>query len=513
MNIYKKTNIMPRASPDAATRATAHLKVSMQYKRRGNARKSDAHFGRVLAYGSRSSALAFGVAPAGIEDVREDCSQHTTWTWDKTKIASGRQGTVRIATLAHDRNEYVVKQQLDSYEFKQEAHALIDLQQTTFVPKLHAAWRCEGQGYIVMEKLEPVNLKNGEELERAWSTIGTMLNGIRHRGWMHVDTHGENVMRTTGGRLVFVDFGLGVKKTRDGDGQMYPGHYLTTVLGGSPTWAELATYQEYMDQRNDNPASPGNVCTDPSHNRNARPTQVQVDAYVSAYHQYWKMIGSLRPASKLAAYLYDREGYDDAKEVKYNGSDNEPTSRDKRRRLTLHEPDTDALFPRVGGGFEDALMHLKSELGRCLANVSSLLTHEEEQHDLYPKKAMEACKALIRRKFLSKNFLAPPGSLAWLGNIGGNELGRILSKPVYACLEIKDAPTPIPVGEDGYEHATVKFVDQSKPDVKTQLVYNHTMAGAVTARGLEWSIYDIYLCTGSNVYWRGFGMGSPIAPR
>ncbi|NDC40845.1 MAG: protein kinase family protein, partial [Chitinophagia bacterium] len=343
---------MPRASPDAATRATAHLKVSMQYKRRGNASKSDAHFGRVLAYGSRSSALAFGVAPAGIEDVLEDCSQNITWTWDKkTQIASGRHGTVRIATLAYDRSEYVVKQQQDSYQFQQEVHALIDLQETKLVPKLHAAWRCEGQGYIVMEKLEPVKLKTGEELERAWSTIGTMLKGIRRRGWMHVDTRGENVMRTTGGSLVFVDFGLGVKTTRDGDGQMYPGHYLTAVLGRSLTWAELETYQEYMYQRNYNPASPGNVCTDPSQDRNARPTQAQVDAYVSAYHQYWRMIGSLRHMSKHAAGLYDKEEYDDAKEVKYNGSDNESTSLYKSRKLTLYEPDTDALFPRgVGGG-------------------------------------------------------------------------------------------------------------------------------------------------------------------
>ncbi len=113
------------------------------------------------------------------------------------------------------------------------------------------------------------------------------------------------------------------------------------------------------------------------------------------------------------------------------------------------------------------------------------------------------------QKFLSTDFLVPPDSSAWFGNKRGIELGRILSKPVYACLEIKHAPTPIPVGEDGYEHATVKFVDQSKPDVKTQLVYTLTMTGVVTARGLEWSMYDIYLCTDSNVYWRGFEMWSP----
>ena len=106
--------------------------------------------------------------------------------------------------------------------------------------------------------------------------------------------------------------------------------------------------------------------------------------------------------------------------------------------------------------------------------------------------------------------LAPPGSAAGRGNIGGKELGRILSKPVYAGLEIQDAPKP--VSEDGYEKVTVQFVDESKHDVKTQMVFETTMVGAVTARGLEWSMYDIYLCTDSNVYWRGWGKPSMVNP-
>ena len=84
---------MARASSDAATRATAHLRVSMQHKRRGKTRASPMRTSvRVLPYGSRSSALAFGVAPTGIEEAREDCSQHITWTFDtNTHIASGKQ--------------------------------------------------------------------------------------------------------------------------------------------------------------------------------------------------------------------------------------------------------------------------------------------------------------------------------------------------------------------------------------------------------------------------------------
>ena len=502
---------MPRASPDAATRATAHLRVSMQYKRRGNARKSEAHFGRVLAYGSRSSALAFGVAPTSIGEVHEDCSQHITWTWDKsTHIASGRQGTVRMATLAHDHNDYVVKQQTDSYQFEQEVRALIDLQKTTVVPKLHAAWRCDGQGYIVMEKLEPVTLNNGAELERAWSEIGTMLDRIRAEGWMHVDTHGGNVMRRKEGSLVFVDFGLGVKTTSEGDTQMYPSHFLSKtalLFATPPTWAELKTYQDYMYQRNYNPASPANVCTEYSYHQNAQPTQGQVDAYVSTYHRYWRMIKRLSSRSRFADKLYYNEEYEDGKKVNYNGSDNEsapPIHKNKRLPPTPDEPDTDAKFQRgVSDGFEDALMHLRSELGSCLSKVSSLLTPKENRDSIYSKLAMDECKRLIIQKSQSGDSRAPPGSSerSWAVNNMGRELGAILSKSVHAGLEIKDEPEH--VREGGYEKVIVKFADPSKPDVKTQMVVNISLAGAVIARGFEWGIYEIYLCTDSNVYWRG----------
>lgn len=511
---------MPRAGSDAAARATAHLLASMQYKRRGNTRKSEAHFGRVLAYGSRSSALAFGVAPTSIGEVHEDCSQHITWTWDKsTHIASGRQGTVRIATLAHDRNDYVVKQQTDSYQFEQEVRALIDLQKTTVVPKLHAAWRCDGQGYIVMEKLEPVTLNNGAELERAWSEIGTMLDRIRAEGWMHVDTHGGNVMRTKEGRLVFVDFGLGVKTTSEGDTQMYPSHFLSKtalLFATPPTWAELKTYQDYMYQRNYNPASPANACTDPLHDRNAKPTQRQVDAYVSAYRRYWRMIRSLSSRSRFAHTLYDKEDYDDGKKVNYNGSDNEsapPIHKNKRLPPTPDEPDTDAKFQRgVSNRVEDALMHLRSELGSCLSKVSSLLSPKENRDSIYPKTAMDACEKLIIQKFQSGDSRAPPGSSerSWAEDNMGRELGKILSESDHAGLEIKDEPEH--VLEGGYEKVIVKFADPSKRDLKTQMVVNITLAGAVIARGLEWEMYKIYLCTDSNVYWKGWGTPSIVSP-
>ena len=171
----------------------------------------------------------------------------------------------------------------------------------------------------------------------------------------------------------------------------------------------------------------------------------------------------------------------------------------------LSQPDTDAVFQRgVGGVFEDAVMHLRGELDSCLAKVNHLLTFEEQSLKLYPNKAMEAFKELMILKFQSTSFLVPPGSPLGRGNIGGIELGRILSKPVYAGLEIQDAPKPEPVGEDGYKRVTVKFVDTSKPDVETQMVFNTTMVGPVTARGRTYYMYDIYLCTDSNVYWRGY---------
>lgn len=181
--------------------------------------------------------------------------------------------------------KYVLKTQEDSPAYRSEVQALRELQSTERVPKLHAVWECSGRGHLVIDMLVPVTTSTDAEIIEVWSELGSILREIRELGWLHVDTHVGNVMRTGAGRLVLIDFGLAVKK-RDTDTTQYRDHYLSRHYEMPLTWRQLGVIQEYNFQENFNPAT---VVAYKS-----EPTKQQTDAFSRAYTEYWGMMRGIR---------------------------------------------------------------------------------------------------------------------------------------------------------------------------------------------------------------------------
>jgi hypothetical protein len=153
----------------------------------------------------------------------------------------------------------------------------------------------------------------------------------------------------------------------------------------------------------------------------------------------------------------------------------------------------DAMFPseRDPRILLDVVVFLQQVADICLNRVSRLQTPTENAKQLYPPHALAACKVLLVERF-QRDFLAPPQSSSGTGRKGGKELGRVL-RTVYANREIraKTASTTA----DGYEYTILRFVDHTKADVRTQVIYSRTEEDELGR------LYTIYLCTDGFVYW------------
>jgi hypothetical protein len=177
--------------------------------------------------------------PADFISIVEDCTQVNNWQV-KNEIGSGSAAIVQLA-CKDDECIYALKVQEANNEFFQEIEAMQQL--SSFVPKLFAAWTCEGAGFIVMEKLE---VCKGSR-DKLWSPIGKILKGMSKRGWLHVDTHSENVMCTASGKVVLIDLGYAIKRTSEGDEQKYPKHIMSRekFYDVPLTWKDFKIIQDY----------------------------------------------------------------------------------------------------------------------------------------------------------------------------------------------------------------------------------------------------------------------------
>jgi tRNA A-37 threonylcarbamoyl transferase component Bud32 len=204
------------------------------------------------------------------------------WTDAVELVTTARSKTFTVCKTGE--RKYVLKTQEDSQSYRSEVQALRELQSTGCVPKLHAVWVYSGRGHLVIDMLVPVTTRTDAEIIEVWSELGSILRQIRELGWLHVDTHGDNVMRTGGGRLVLIDFGLAVKKLEDGgtDATEYPDHYLSHHYAMPLTWRQLGVIQEYKYQANFNPA----IVV--AYER--EPTKQQEAAIDRAYTEYWGMM-------------------------------------------------------------------------------------------------------------------------------------------------------------------------------------------------------------------------------
>jgi predicted Ser/Thr protein kinase len=199
-----------------------------------------------LLLGATESAISEPVIPGPglptkFKKIAEDCAQNNVWKQKKI-LGQGKYGSVYEACRVGN-CDYVLKTQKDDQDFRIEVKALEDLQRTKIVPKLYAAWTCNGRGYLVIEKLNKCRL-SGEEL---YEGVKSALTKIREAGWLHVDTHYGNIMCAKGKKVVIVDFGWAVKRGPGGDNQMYPDHPLAgpEKYGKPVSWYFLEAAQWY----------------------------------------------------------------------------------------------------------------------------------------------------------------------------------------------------------------------------------------------------------------------------
>lgn len=144
--------------------------------------------------------------PAKFKTLADSCLCNADWK-RKGKVGSGAFGKVYQVCKVKD-CKYVMKvQKFDKYG-KAELEAYMSLQGTRLTPKLFAAWTCKGYLYLVMEQVFPCSATRPQLVKR----VASLLDKLQDKGWIHGDVHDGNVMCTSSGRTVLIDFGFAVQK-------------------------------------------------------------------------------------------------------------------------------------------------------------------------------------------------------------------------------------------------------------------------------------------------------------
>ena len=184
----------------------------------------------------------------------EDCSKNEK-TWIKKKKAKTIDkfylSVYQACYLESDDCEYMIKKQNDySVEFQTEVEAYQDLQNTGAVPKIYAAWTCNDKGYIVMEKLEEFKPKNAISLMKKYREYKKLLEKIKEKGWLHVDSHKGNIMLNSKNKLVLIDFGWAVKQRENGEDTIIENHDNHYFVGKSWKKIERIQYENLIINNN-----------------------------------------------------------------------------------------------------------------------------------------------------------------------------------------------------------------------------------------------------------------------
>ena len=185
-----------------------------------------------------------------IREIVEDCSQNNKMVRKKL-IGAGQYGQVYIVCKGDD-CDYVLKAQKVSEEYKTEVQTLIDLQNTDIVPKLYAAWTCDGVGYFVIEKLVDC-MSTKLTPHEIYTQTKSLLEKFKAHGFLHVDIKQDNVMCRKN-KVVLIDFGWAVKQGTGvmcepkkepcmGGTMVWPKHPLSERKGIPLTWDELLIFQ------------------------------------------------------------------------------------------------------------------------------------------------------------------------------------------------------------------------------------------------------------------------------
>ena len=129
-------------------------------------------------------------------------------------IGRGQYGAVFTACKTGKDCNYILKIQLANDYYRREVYAFYDLNGWEYSPIIYDAWTCGEMGFIILEKLSPVEscLLNIREYDIE-PQMTTIIKELHDRGWVHVDTHVGNIM-CKNGHLALVDFGW-ASKTRE----------------------------------------------------------------------------------------------------------------------------------------------------------------------------------------------------------------------------------------------------------------------------------------------------------
>jgi serine/threonine protein kinase len=190
--------------------------------------------------------------PVELNEIAEECSFKLTTCEYWNQVGQGAAGKVYIR---EGDSKYALKIQKANCIFFAEMKALTDLQKILkdevkgVVPKLYASWICNGNGYILIEKLYDSYGMRSKEMQYA-------LKKIEEYGWLHLDISTCNRMSNRDGNLVLIDFGWAVKKPSD-DNKTYPYHPISIKSCKAFTYADLKIrqdadfnmiYSKYLDE-------------------------------------------------------------------------------------------------------------------------------------------------------------------------------------------------------------------------------------------------------------------------
>ena len=161
-------------------------------------------------------------------------------------IGKGSYGAVFTACKTGKDCNYILKiQKADEY-FEREVYAFYDLNGWKYSPIIYDAWTCGEMGFMILEKLAPVEscLEQIKDFEIE-SQLTVILDQLYEMGWVHVDTHAGNIM-CKNGHLALVDFGWASKSTQSLPGFIHVDkkHPLSKILKRTfVTFKELKEFQ------------------------------------------------------------------------------------------------------------------------------------------------------------------------------------------------------------------------------------------------------------------------------
>jgi serine/threonine protein kinase len=220
--------------------------------------------------------------PSKFFPVVEDCDLIKNWKKIR-KVGKGAYGTVFLVSCEVENIEYALKIQKNDKSFLTEIQALSELQKTNTVPKIFASWTCRNEGFIIMEKLKEFQYSKFSH-DEIWRKVGNSLDKINKAGWLHVDTHDENVMCTVDNNIVIIDFGFAVKRTKLGESQTYPNQAMSAKnwYNFPLSWEFLESIQNYNFQTSFNPFYLSYDLV-----KAKKPTKEQKKAFEISYKNYY----------------------------------------------------------------------------------------------------------------------------------------------------------------------------------------------------------------------------------